>query len=76
MSTGNTCGKHGGSRKVLTWEEKLACCERSTIVAFVAKATCNCKQNCFEKIRVLDEKGYEMLQKLREDRLSGLPMLL
>ena len=63
--------KHGGSRKVQSWEEKLLLLEDEEIHTFLAGATCDCKCNCFNAIRELKEYGIDMIRDLREARLAG-----
>ena len=65
-------GKHGGSRRVLCWEEKLQCLDRNAIVNFIATVTCGCKRDCGEKIRNLEEsEAVAILNSLRSARLQG-----
>lgn len=67
-----TSGNHGGTRKVLSWEQKLELLEDDIIVAFVDTATCGCKLNCMQKIRDLQHDGVGMVHELRGARLAGL----
>ena len=63
--------KHGGSRKKLTWCEKLATAQKHVVVEFLATTSCGCSCNCISTINELGEKGVEMVQDLRNARLAG-----
>ena len=62
----------GGPRKMLTWQEKLACVDVDVCRKFVATSCCDCKENCFERIRQQKDKGAQMVLNLREARTMGM----
>lgn len=64
--------KHGGSRKVLCWQDKLALCEEDTILEFISTAECGNKCKCFDKLRAMrQETCVQVVRDLRERRISG-----
>ena len=65
-------GKHGGSRRKLCWQDKLALLEDDTIQDFLANApaTCGAKCQCFKKLRACPE-AFTVIKDLRETRLAG-----
>jgi len=71
-STSTTARKHGGSRTVLTWEQKLTQLDPDVICHFVANANCKCAGNWMQKVRDLGQQALSIVSKLREERLSGL----
>ena len=62
---------HGGPRKILTWDEKLALCEQEAVKEFVATHNCQSGCNCMDKVRSLGSEGVNMICVLRESRLAG-----
>lgn len=67
-----TAAKHGGSRSVLCWQEKLSQIDESAIIAFLAKFNCGCKRNCSDKIRAMGEIDcVKMIRDLRTARMTG-----
>ena len=67
-----TYRKHGGSRKMASWQEKLSACEPDAIRRFLPTATCACGDKCFDKVRGLENEGVMLIHKLRDDKCSGL----
>ena len=65
-------GKHGGSRSVLCWQDKLAQMGEGVILLFLSEFDCGCKALCGNKIRAMGEThAVEMIRNLRTARLSG-----
>jgi len=73
MASSSSNKSHGGSRKVMSWQEKLVSLESETIISFVAaRATWHCCGNkCMAKIKELQDDGVQMIRTLREARLAG-----
>lgn len=67
------CGKHkhGGSRKKLTWEEKLLQLDDDVIRNFLCTASCGGECECVYKLLNMGEKGVRIVSDLREGRLAG-----
>ena len=63
--------KHGGSRKVLTWQEKLELANKHVVRSFLASKECGCDRNCIIKINKCKEAGVEMVANLRDARFAG-----
>ena len=63
--------KRGGSRKIMTWQEKLTLAEKETVTCFLGKTTCGCANQCLQKIVSLGDAGVEMICNLRDARLAG-----
>ena len=61
----------GGARKMLTWQEKLALVNSQVCRDFIATSSCNCKENCFQRIRQPKDKGADMVFNLREQRTQS-----
>ena len=64
--------KHGGYRKRLTWQDKMALAEPEAVRTFIASATCACGENCFEKVRSRGEQGIQLVCDLRDARVAGM----
>ena len=69
-----TCTQHkrGGSRKILTWQDKLELASKVHVARFLATATCACGKDCFKKMRQLGEAGVKIVSDLREARVAGV----
>lgn len=68
--------KHGGSRSVLCWQDKLALCDETVISEFIATAECQSKCQCFDKIRALaKDDGMQVVRAIREARVAGTSIL-
>lgn len=69
--------KHGGSRSILCWQDKLALCDENVILEFIATSKCMKKCKCFDKVRALGEdKAMQVIRGLREARMGGTCALL
>ena len=63
--------KHGGSRKVLTWQEKLSLCESDVVEEFLASASCKCGKNCFLKLAAVAHDSVKIICALRSSKTAG-----
>lgn len=63
--------KHGGYRKMLTWEEKMTIVEPANVTKFIGSAIVGCECDCMKKIQQLGEQGSRVVTELRESRLAG-----
>ena len=67
-----TQNKHGGSRSVLTWEQKLSQIQPEIVCEFVANTTCNCGKIVWQKWDHWVKEALRMVANLGEERLAGL----
>ena len=67
----NSSKKHGGVRKMQTWEEKLGQLEPVVVAQCIATSTCECGKNCMNKVKALGTRGIEVITEMREERLAG-----
>ena len=68
--------KHGGSRPVLCWQDKLALCDKNVILKFISTAECQNKCKCFDKLRALDQDvALQVVCGIREGRVAGMSIL-
>ena len=67
--------RHGGARKKLTWQEKLALVDKQVVQDFILQhaGTCTCKG--IERIMALGEAGIQMVVNLRDARMTGVFVL-
>ena len=64
--------KHGGSRSVLCWQDKLALCDENVILEFIQTAKCMNKCKCFDKVRALGkDKAMDVVRGIREARMGS-----
>ena len=71
-SNKNDAKKHGGARRRLTWEEKLAQLEPAAVTQCIASSTCDCDKNCMNKVKALGARGVQAITEVREERLAGI----
>ena len=67
--------RHGGARKKLTWQEKLALVDKQVVQDFILQHedTCGCKG--IDRIMTLGEAGIQMVMNLRDARMAGVYVL-
>ena len=65
--------KHGGSRPVACWQDKLALCDKNVILKFISTAECQNKCKCFDKVRALGrDVALQVVCGIREGRVAGM----
>ena len=70
-SDANRKRKHGGARKKLTWQQKLALCDPYVVASFLSSASCTCTSNCFQKFQAAAHGSVQMICDLRTSRTTG-----
>lgn len=64
--------KRGGSRRKLSWAEKVDLCDSAAVTTFLqSEVVCGCGKECLEKVRKLGNKGVLEVQTLRQERCAG-----
>ena len=63
--------KHGGSRRKLSWQDKVDLCDADVVRQFLRAGTCGCASGCISKLCALGEAGVDIVKELREERCEG-----